>query len=96
MKKKESKYVVYHHCSRFSAKDNNLKGGLKMVKKKEEIKSEKPIKVKSDIKVKKISLSSQIKDLLGKGKSVEEVMKELNCKRKSVLDTRWLMQNKNK
>lgn len=70
--------------------NKRLKGGGDMAKEKEESKKEK------EVKVKKITLSEQIRSLLKEDKSVDEISKTLNCPRKKILDQRWLMNNKKK
>jgi len=88
-----TKMYVCPSCKVFVANQyhsDNLEGGKRFMAKKKEV--EEALVAKTGVA--KVSLSSQIRDLLTKNKSVEEIMKELNCPRKKILDQRWLLAHK--
>jgi hypothetical protein len=72
---------------------NNKKEVVKMEERKDVV-LEKIIPIIKEKKEKKISISSQVRQLLSEGKTEDEIAASLNIKKKRVQDMKWVIKNK--
>jgi len=83
------KKLIFTKKIKTNKNDKKNKGGKKMDEKIED--STKVVKQEA---IKKISITTQVKDLLDKSTSTEDIIKTLGITNKRLLDIKWQLKNK--